>query len=90
MERIRWSFLKVAGYLVPFVQSLPPLGIWTGLMTLPFASYLIMIFANLPLNLPKALSDFFVPFLILEKVFIIIGFLIFVSATAYLIIKRKE
>jgi hypothetical protein len=62
MERIKSGFLKVAGYLVPLVQSLPPLGICTGLMTLPFASYLIMIFANLPLNLPKALSDFFVPF----------------------------
>jgi len=90
MERIRSGLLKVAGYLVPFVQSLPPLGVWTGLMTIPFASYLIMIFANLPLNLPKALSDFFMPFLIPEKVFIIIGFLILVYSVAYLIIKRKE
>jgi protein-S-isoprenylcysteine O-methyltransferase Ste14 len=88
--RIRSGFLKVAGYLVFLVQSLPPLGIWTGLMTLPFASYLIMIFANLPVNLPKALSDFFAPFLIPEKVFIIIGLLLLVYSVAYLITNRKE
>ena len=87
---IRSGFLKVAGYLVPLVQSLPPLGIWTGLMTLPFASYLIMVFANLPVNLPRALSNFFVPFLIPEKALVIIGLLILVYSIAYLITKRKE
>jgi len=89
-EKIRSGFLKVAGYLVLLVQSLPPLGVWTGLMTLPFASYLIMIFANLPVNLPRALSDLFMPFLIPEKVFIIIGLLLLAYSIAYLIKKRKE
>ena len=90
IERIKSGFLKIAGYLVPLVQSLPPLGVWAGVMTLPFASYLIILFANLPLNLPKAVFDFSAPFLIPEKVFIIIGFLIFVYSAAYLIIKRKK
>ena len=85
-ERIRSGFLKIAGYLIPLVQSIPA---WTGLMTLPFAGYLIMIFANLPVNLPKALFDFFVPFPILEKACIIIGFLILVYSAAYLITKRN-
>jgi len=86
-ERIKSGSLKVAGYLVPLVQSLPA---WTGLMTLPFATYLIMIFANLPVNLPRALFEFFVPFPILEKACVIIGFLILVYSAAYLITKRKE
>ena len=87
-ERIRSRFLKVAGYLVPLVQSLPA---WTGLMTLPFATYLIMMFTNLPVNLPRALSDFFfMPFLIPEKAFIIIGLLILVYSVAYLRMKKKE
>ncbi len=89
-ERIRSVFLKVSGYFVPLVQSLPPLGVWTGLMTLPFVSYLITMFANLPVNLSRALSDFFVPFLILEKVLVIIGILFFVYSLAYLVTKRKE
>ena len=91
LERIRSGFLKVAGYLVPLVQSLPPLGVWTGLMTLPFASYLIMMFANLPVNLPRALFEFFLfPFLILEKAFIIVGLLILVYSVVYLRMKKKE
>ncbi len=86
-ERIRSGLLKFAGYLVPLVQSVPA---WAGLMTLPFAGYLIMIFANLPVNLPRALSDFFAPFLIPEKALIIIGLLILVYSIAYLRMMRKE
>jgi len=85
-ERIRLGFFKFAGYLVPLVQSLPA---WAGLMTLPFAGYLIMLFTNLPVNLPRALRDFFVPFPILEKLFIIIGLLLLVYSVAYLVVKRK-
>ena len=87
-DGIRSGILKVAGYLVPLVQSVP--GAWTGLMTLPFATYLIMIFANLPVNLPRALSDFFAPFLIPEKALIIGGLLILVYSVAYLWMKKKE
>lgn len=86
-ERIRSGFLKIAGYLVPLVQSVP---VWTGLMTLPFASYLITIFTNLPVNLLGGLTDFFLPFLIPEKAFVIIGFLILVYSAAHLIIKKRE
>jgi protein-S-isoprenylcysteine O-methyltransferase Ste14 len=93
-ERIRLGFLKVAGYLVPLVQSLPSLGVWTGLMTLPFASYLIMIFASLPDSLISILEFFFwpMPFLVLYiyRALIIIGLLILVYSVAYLRIKRKE
>jgi len=59
-------------------------------MTLPFASYLILTFTNLPANLPRALSEFFVPFIILEKTFITIGLLILVYSVVYLKVKRKE
>jgi len=87
-EGIRSGILKVAGYLVPLVQSVP--GAWTGLMTLPFATYLITIFANLPVNLPRALFELFSPFSILEKTFVISGLLILVYSVAYLWMKKKE
>ena len=91
LGRMRSLFLKVAGYFVPLVQSLPALGGWVGLMTLPFATYLIMFFTNLPLSLVDVLSAFFAPFPILipERAFIIIGLLILVYSVAYLRIKRK-
>jgi len=90
LSKVRSGLLSFAGYLVPLVQSLPPLGVWTGLMTLPFASYLIMIFTNLPVNLLRALSEFFVPFFIPEKTLIIIGFFILVYSVVYLRIEKKE
>jgi protein-S-isoprenylcysteine O-methyltransferase Ste14 len=90
VERIRSGFFRFVGYLIPLVQSLPPLGVWTGLMTLPFASYLILIFTDLPVNLPRALSEFFVPLLIPEKALIIVGLCILFYSVAYLWVKRKE
>jgi len=87
VERIRSGFLKIAGYSIPLVQSVPA---WTGLMTLPFASFLIMMFTNLPVNLSIALSNFFVPFLIPEKALIIIGLMILGYSVVYLRIRKKE
>jgi protein-S-isoprenylcysteine O-methyltransferase Ste14 len=90
VERKKSRFLRIAGYLIPLMQSLPPLGIWTGLMTLPFASYLLVMFTNLPVNLHRALVEFFVPHLIPEKTFIIAGLLILLYSTVYRIMKKKE
>jgi len=89
-DRIRSRFLRFAGYLLPLVQSLPPLGVYTGLMTLPFATYLVMMFTNLPVSLPTALSEFFTPFLIIEKAFLIIGLIILVYSIVHLNMKKKE
>lgn len=90
LDRIRSRFLGFAGYLIPLVQSLPPLGVWTGLMTLPFATYLVMMSTNLPVSLPSALSEFLTPFLIAEKVLLIIGLIILVYSIIHLQIKKKE
>jgi protein-S-isoprenylcysteine O-methyltransferase Ste14 len=86
-KRGRSSFLKIAGFLVPLVQSIP---VWTGLMTLPFAGYLIMIFTNLPVNLPTALFNLLTPFPILEKVFIFVGLFILVYSVSYLRKNKRE
>ncbi len=90
VERARSGFLKVAGYLVPLVQSMPTF--WTGLMTLPFAGYLVLVLANLPVNLPRALSDLFLsmPFLVPEKVLVIAGVLLLVYSVAYLRLKKRD
>lgn len=92
LSRMRSWILGFAGYFVPLVQSLPALGVWTSLMTLPFATYLILFFANLPASLISILEFFFwpMPFLVLERTFIIIGLLILVYSIAYLRIKKKD
>ncbi len=45
-QRIKSILLRISGYLVPLVQQLPPLGIYTGLMTLPLISNIVLFFTN--------------------------------------------
>ena len=59
-------------------------------MTLPFAGYLIMIFINLPLNLPTALFNLLMPYPILEKALIFIGFLVLAYSVSYLKQKKEK
>ena len=91
LGRMRSWLLRFAGYFIPFIQSLPALGGWVSLMTLPFATYLIMFFMNLPFSLVDVLSAFFAPFPILipERAFIVVGLFLLVYSVAYLRIKRK-
>ncbi|UCH02212.1 MAG: isoprenylcysteine carboxylmethyltransferase family protein [Candidatus Bathyarchaeota archaeon] len=89
LDKNNARFLRIAGYLVPLVQSLPSLGVWTGLMTLPLASYLVIMFTNLPLSLLNASSTFFTPFNILEKALIVTGLAVLVYSMAYLRLKKK-
>ena len=81
--------VKICGILIPLVQSLPPLGVWSGLMTLPFAAYLFALLTNLPVSLSAALSEFFIPFLIIEKALLIIGLIFLVYSIVYLSMKKK-
>jgi protein-S-isoprenylcysteine O-methyltransferase Ste14 len=88
---IRKSFLRIAGYLVPFFQSLPPLGVWTGTMTIPLISYLVILFSSFPTSLSTALEVFFTEgnYFIIEKICIIIGMFFLCYSSIYLIAKRK-
>ena len=88
---IKEWFLRIAGYLVPLFQSLPPLGMWTGLMTVPLISYLIMLFSSLPESLPIVLEEFFTDStFLLDKTCIIVGLLLLCCSSAYLGINRGK
>jgi len=89
-DKIRRGLLRYIGYLFPLIQSLPPLGVWTGLMTLPFAGYLVGFFTNLPTSLSDAVSEFFYPFLIAEKVLVVAGISFLIYSVIYRRTKRKE
>jgi len=89
VDRMSW-LLKFAGYLVPLVQSLPPLGVWTGLMTVPLVAYLILILPSFWVSLPSALFSFFSSTdLLREKAFIVTGFICFIYSAVYLYVKGK-
>ena len=88
---VRKWFLRIAGYLIPLFQSLPPLGVWKGLMTVPLISYLIALLSSLPVSLPTALNVFFIDSaFLLDKTCIVIGLLISCYSSVYLRKNRKE
>ena len=58
-------------------------------MTLPFASFLLLLFTSFPDVLPRLISDFLVPFIVPEKVFVETGFLILVCSVIYLMVRKK-
>jgi protein-S-isoprenylcysteine O-methyltransferase Ste14 len=86
IDKIKLGLLKIAGYCIFLIQSVP---VWTGLMTLPFAVHLVMIFTNLQVNLPILLSEFFSPFLIPEKTFIIIGLIFIIYSVIHLQLSKR-
>ena len=47
LDKIKGKITGAIGYLLPLVASIPPIAAWGGLMTVPFAIYLIMMFLNL-------------------------------------------
>ena len=59
-------------------------------MTLPFVVHLVIIFTNLNVNLPILLSEIFSPFLVPEKTFIIIGFLIIIYSVIHLQLTKRK
>ena len=87
IEKAKHRFLVFAGYLVPLVQSVP---FWAGLMTLPFASFLVLLFTSFSDILPRAISDFLAPFVIPEKVLVVTGFLMLVYSAIYLMMRRRN
>ena len=87
LERIRSFLLRVAGYLILLVQSVPA---WTGLMTLPLAAYLATTLANLPTRLPRELLSLLAPFNIPEKILIAAGLLLLARSAAHLGSRRGE
>jgi len=92
LTRVVSGVLRFVGYLIPLVQSLPSIGVYAGLMTLPFASYLVLVFSSLPESL-ISISEFFfwpMPHLVPERAFILIGLFVFVFSVVYLWVKRKE
>ena len=43
VQKVRSILLRIIGYIVPLVQQIPPLGIYTGLMTLPVLSNIVLL-----------------------------------------------
>jgi protein-S-isoprenylcysteine O-methyltransferase Ste14 len=88
---VREWFLRIAGYLIPLLQSLPSLGVWTGLMTVPLISYLVMLFSSLPESLSSALDAFFSnSAFFFDKTCIVFGLLLLCYSLAFRGINKNK
>lgn len=57
-QKIREILIRISGYLIPLVQQIPTLGIYTGLMTLPLLAVLAILFTQFPLNIVGMIIEF--------------------------------
>ncbi len=85
VDRIKLRITTAIGYLLPLIVSIPPMGVWVGLMTVPFIVYLILMMSNLIENPPfPNLSN---PYTLTTTIIQIIAILFFIWSVVYL---RKE
>ncbi|MGY5863501.1 MAG: hypothetical protein RTV41_02795 [Candidatus Thorarchaeota archaeon] len=56
-DRLIQRLTGLVGYLLPLFASLPPLAAWSGLMTIPFIVYLMLMFGNISVA-PPPLPDY--------------------------------
>lgn len=84
--------LRISGYLVLLVQQIPPLGIYTGLMTLPVISNLVLLFTNF--DLTNLRNQIWPPFqqewAFLGTIVVITGFLLAIYAIIHLRLHKKK
>ncbi|MFX1416685.1 MAG: methyltransferase family protein, partial [Promethearchaeota archaeon] len=66
------------------VQSIPPLWVWGGLMTIPLISYLALMFTSSPLNFFTALFTLFFGGFIWELIIAAIGLVMLVFSIVHL------
>ena len=100
--KLKSSFLEIAGWLIPLVVSAPSLFIWAGLMTMPLAVYLAIMFLSLfnPAISTKCCDQ---PYVLVaidvmvfggphlpDKIVSILGVLIMMYSAIYLNVKRKD
>jgi protein-S-isoprenylcysteine O-methyltransferase Ste14 len=91
VQKVKSTLLRISGYLIPFIQQIPALGIYTGLMTLPVFLYLVLLITQVPLNPPWEIQQLLssIPGLII--IGLIIGGIILVLYSAiYLHLHRHN
>ena len=95
LQKIRTVLLRISGYLVPLFQQIPTLGIYTGLMTLPFIAVLTILFTQFPLSLIGMVTEFLMMSfmsvgVLLANVVTVAGILVILYSVIYFQLHKKE
>jgi protein-S-isoprenylcysteine O-methyltransferase Ste14 len=95
IQKLQAVFLRISGYLVPLVQQIPTLGIYTGLMSLPLLAFLAIFFTQFPLNIIGLISEyiamnFMSPSVLIANLITIIGLLLTIFSIIYFHRHKKD
>ncbi len=74
--------------VLPLIQSIPPMAIWGGLMTIPLLSYLALMFASSPMTFLGALISLFFGGFVWELAIAVVGVAMVVYSVLHL--RRSE
>jgi protein-S-isoprenylcysteine O-methyltransferase Ste14 len=81
---------SIIAAILPFVQSIPPLTIWGGLMTIPFISYIALLFTSSPFQFIEATVLIFFGGYPWEQIIAILGIGILVYSVVHMRKAKKE
>lgn len=88
-NRIRSHITTAGAALLPFVQSIPPLAIWGGLMTIPLITYLGLLLTSPQFFLEAVYRMFFGGF-ILETAVAVIGLIVLGYSFIFMRLHKRE
>jgi protein-S-isoprenylcysteine O-methyltransferase Ste14 len=80
----------VIAALLPFAQSIPPLAAWGGLMTIPFISYITLLFTSNPSQFLEAIILVFFGGFPWEQIIALLGLGMLVYSVVHMRLARKE
>ncbi|MFW9890196.1 MAG: methyltransferase family protein [Candidatus Thorarchaeota archaeon] len=81
---------SVIAAILPFVQSIPPLTIWGGLMTIPFVSYIALLLTSSPSQFVEAIFLIFFGGFPWEQIIAIFGIGVLLYSVAHMRLAKKE
>ncbi|MFW9799583.1 MAG: methyltransferase family protein [Candidatus Thorarchaeota archaeon] len=81
---IKSRVTTIIAAILPFIQSIPPMAIWGGLMTIPLLSYLALMFTSSPMTFLGALISLFFGGFVWELAIAVIGVALVVYSVLHL------
>ncbi|MFQ5832261.1 MAG: methyltransferase family protein [Candidatus Thorarchaeota archaeon] len=83
-DAVKSRVTTVIAAILPLIQSIPPMAIWGGLMTIPLLSYLALMFTSSPMTFFGALISLFFGGFVWELATAIIGVAVVVYSVLHL------
>ena len=89
-DGMRSRLTSLVASVLPLAQSIPPLTIWGGLMTIPLLSYLVLLFTSGPVSFGEAILQLFFGGFVWEQILAVLGLATLVYSIVHMRIAKAE